>query len=111
MDAISRSFTFLSNKRKLERDKGITLIKELLKESRDDKLIIALERSIFELFSLNTWESNHGALIATGTLLSAGVLPEGLCKEVQLKLPLLLEDCEPRVRLAAGIDLLSFSEG
>lgn len=107
MEEIGRYLSFLSSKQRLERDKGIVLIKELLKEPRDDSVITALERTIFELFSLGTWESNHGALLATGALLSAGVLPEGLCKEVQLALPQLLEDREPRVRLAAGMDLIS----
>ena len=101
MEEINR---LLHSKQRLERNKGISLIEELLSGPKDDAVTIALEGSVFDLLSLNTWESHHGALLVTGALLSAGVLSDDVCKAVQGVLPQLLDDQEPRLRLAAGND-------
>jgi len=101
MEEISSAFTYLSSKQKIERDKGIAIIKKLLLNP-NEVMVEDLERFIRELLSHDTWEGRHGALMATGALASAEVITESLVMDVQAVLPELLEFEEPRVRLAAG---------
>ncbi len=100
-EEISALFSYLSSKKKIERDKGVAIIQELLKDPKDGT-IEALEKSIRELLCEDAWESRHGALMATEALLQKDVATESLSMEVQAALSQLLEDTEPRVRLAAG---------
>ena len=107
MEEVSKSFAYLSSTQKIERDKGIAIIKELVKEP-DNAVVEALEEAIRELLSQSSWESRHGALMASGALLCAEVITESLSVDVQTALPQLLEDKEPRVRLAAGCYYVKF---
>lgn len=105
MDAPAPQYLpFLSSKQKLERDKGLEIIKNLLKNPGSDE-IVSLEQDILRLL-LNSdegeWESVHGGLMASVLLVEAGVASNELCKEIQKMAPLMLEHQEPRVRLATG---------
>ena len=106
MAELSSAFTYLSSKQRIERDKGIAIIKELLKNP-NEAMVENVERSVRELLSHDTWEGRHGALMATGALVSAEVITESLVADVEAALPELLEFKEPRVRLAAGTEVCS----
>ena len=93
--------SLLSSKQRLERDKGLAAIKEALKDPNGD-VIWSLEQTFLELLTKDAWESTHGALMAAGLVIEAGVSSEGFCREIQKEIPGLLEHNEPRVRLAAG---------
>lgn len=96
---------FLSSKQKLERDKGLEIVKKILKSPSSDD-ISTLEKSILKLLAAteeeNCWEGVHGGLSACALVLEAGVGSGDLCREIQRIAPPLLEHKEPRVRLSAG---------
>ena len=94
--------SLISSRLKLERDKGLEIIKDILKSPKDGE-ISSLEATVLELLREGVnWESILGALCAAGLVLEAGVGSEDFCTTVQAALPDLLEHEEPRVRLAAG---------
>ena len=99
---------FLRSKQKLERDKGLEIIKDILKSpSKDD--ISALEKNILKLVPITeegSWEEIHGGLLACALMLEAGLGSDELCKEIQGIVPQMLEHQEPRVRLSAGKKIL-----
>ena len=45
-------------------------------------MVEALEEAIRELLSQSSWESRHGALMASGALLCAEVITESLSEDV-----------------------------
>lgn len=100
---LSSYFPSLSSKKKLERDKGLEIVKELLGGGNKDD-VMKLERNISELFASNdSWEATHGALGASALMIEAGICSNGFYKEVQKVVPAMLDHSEPRLRLAAGL--------
>ena len=96
-------FPSLSSKKKLERDKGLEIVKQLLGGGNEDD-IKKLEGNILELFASNdSWEATHGALCASALMVEAGVCSNGLYKEVEKIVPVMLDHSEARLRLAAGL--------
>lgn len=93
----------LRSKQRLERDKGLEIVKELLRgRSNDD--ITKLESNILELLaSTNCWEGTHGALCASALMIEAGVCSDDFYREVEKAVPAMLDDTEPRLRLVAGL--------
>lgn len=90
----------LSSKQKLERDKGLETVKEILRDRKD---ITKLEATVLGLLaSPNCWESTHGALCASALMIEAGACSDEFYKEVKSGIADMLEHNEPRVRLAAG---------
>ena len=95
---------FLCSKQRLERDKGLEIIKEILKNPSSDE-ILSLEQNIVKLLPITEegeWEGIHGGLMACALMLEAGVGSDELCKQIQEVAPQMLEHQEPRVRLSTG---------
>ncbi len=95
---------YLSSKQRLERDKGLEIVKGILKDRSSDE-ISTLEQNILKLLVITEecgWEGVHGGLLACTVMLEAGVGSDKLCIEIQRVAPQMLEHQEPRVRLSAG---------
>jgi hypothetical protein len=93
----------LRSKKKLERDKGLEIVKEVLRSAKGGD-IVKLEANILELLGLTGgWESTHGALCASALMLEAGICSDEFYKEVEKTVPALLDHNVPRLRLAAGL--------
>ena len=91
----------LSSKLRLERDRGLEVVKELLKDPKED-VIATLEKTIASFLLSESWEPIHGALLAGGCVIGAGLGSRDLCMKMQGAIPALLEHKEPRIRLSAG---------
>lgn len=99
----SSYFSSLSSKQKLERDRGLEIVKEILSGSKNED-ITKLVGDILELLaSTNCWEGTHGALCASAVMIEAGVCSDDFYREVEKAVPAMLEHIEPRLRLAAGL--------
>lgn len=93
--------SLLQSKKRLERERGLSQLKELVEGGRlggqEER-----EEQVFQLVSSLTcpWEAKHGGLMAAGVLLAhaSGEFAERLQGEVLL----LLEHDESRIRLATG---------
>lgn len=92
----------LSSKKKLDRDRGLEIIKEVLRDCRDED-ISKLEVNVLGLLApVNDWESIQGGLCASALMIQGGVSSDQFCTEVQVILPEMLDHTEPRVRLSTG---------
>ncbi len=101
--ASSLVLEFLCSSQKIERDRGVVELNKLL-NTADDAEVKRLEASVQSLLedATLTWESKHGALMGTKTLLSHEKCSDEfvlLSKDYALRL---LEHNESRVRLSAG---------
>ena len=92
----------LSSKQRLEREKGLDVVRRILKDSTQQDTISTLETNVLKLLTKETWESIHGALMAAGSVMEARLGSEEFYMEVQREIPKLLEHDEARVRLSAG---------
>lgn len=92
----------LKSKRRLEREKGLLQLKNLLKTSSisPDELQ-KLQEALLSSFSSTTWEEIHGAVMAA-MLLVPVVSGEEWTARVKKELPQLLQHKETRVGTAAG---------
>lgn len=92
----------LISKKKLDRDKGLDIIKEILRDRRDEDISM-LEVNVLGLLAPeNDWESIHGGLCASALMIQGGVSSDNFCTEVQVVLPGMLDHTEARVRLSTG---------
>ncbi len=64
----------------------------------------SIETHILSLVTsmIGPWEDKHGGLMATGLILESGVGSSEFSDQVRSTLPILLEETESRVRIAAG---------
>ena len=92
----------LCSVKKLDRDKGIRGLRELIQGSAErEELFKRLESSLLAVLKKNErWESTHGCLIAACALMEYAT--EQFGEEILSLLPAVLEDREPRVRQASG---------
>ncbi len=108
MAAVEESLKLLCSSAKIERDRGAEQLKLYLKNSSDESVHL-LEKALNDLF-LNdggTWESRHGALMGTRTLLSCQFCSDAFIEQSTDRALKLLEHDESRVRLAAGLHIVN----
>ena len=100
--------TNLCNKAKIDRDKGYQQIVEYLK-SVDHETALSFEQQFLDLLADSTceWETKHGALMGLKAFCRSELLSEDLSSEWLAKALLLADDSEFRVRIAAGLFILS----
>ena len=91
----------LKSKRRLEREKGLSQLKNLLNASSisPDELQ-KLQETLLSSFSSTTWEEIHGAAMAA--ILLVPVSGEEWTARVRRELPQLLQHKETRIGTAAG---------
>ena len=96
--------SLLQSQKRLERERGLSLLKELEKGGEAEERH-SREEEVFRLVSALTcpWEAKHGGLLAASLLLSRSSVE--FAARLQGEVPLLLEHDESRVRLAAGTGL------
>ena len=95
--------SMLSSKLKLDRDKGLDGVREILRDRGSDA-VSRLEGDVKELLLAGGegWERLHGALAACALMVEAGICSDHFYKTAQETLPSILDHEEPRVRLSAG---------
>ena len=93
--------TLLRSKRKLDRERGIMQLKEILNtDILEEGEKNRLESTIFGLLSSPPSEERHGGLMAATLLIPWA--SEQFCERVKGEIPSLLENEEFRIRLATG---------
>ncbi len=95
----------LSSKKRLDREKGLAAMKTQLAAQdlrEEDKKSIETHILFLVTSMIGPWEDKHGGLMATGLILESGVGSSGFSDQVRSTLPILLEETESRVRIAAG---------
>lgn len=99
--------SLLRDHKKLEREKGLAIVKGLLKDPKEE-LISSLELTSLSLIATREkWEPIHGGLLVASTLIEGSLGSDDFHKKIQQAIPTLLEHEEPRIRLMAGKVTLS----
>ncbi len=91
------------SKRRLDREKGYIRLEALLEKGPlDEAERVRLEAIFAERVSslTATWEEKHGGIWAATLLTASG--SDSFCERLENEIPLLLENEESRIRLAAG---------
>ena len=99
----SEWLTLLRSKKRLEREKGLLQLKVIVEGgSLEEGERKRLETTICDRLSslITPWEEKHGGILAAVLLVSSA--SNEFCRRIRGEIPLLLEDEESRVRLAAG---------
>ena len=94
---------FIGSKQKLERDKGLELIKEVLRSPGDGEVATLEQNLLGLLVESEGWEGVLGALSGTTLMLAAGKGSDEFCNKIQAAVPDMLEHEEPRVRISTGM--------
>eukprot|EP00741_Cyanophora_paradoxa_P007650 tig00001164_g7399.t1 len=94
-------FALLASKRRLDRERGVVLLRDAAARLSDDELRALHERTL-ELVRFDAdWEPRHGGLLAAALLVSTFNEPTFALKYLEL-VPSCLEDDEMRTRLACA---------
>ena len=106
-------FTLIRSKKRLDREKGVNKLKEILNSSvlrvEYDDLV---EKQLVDIIlSLSApWEERHGGLLAAGVIIQNKAASKQFCESIKAGIPLFLEDSESRIRIAAGEIILFLNE-
>ena len=103
------ALTLLHSHLKLDRDRGLDLLKRNLQdtehEPQTDDLIRNLRAKILgyiEPSTASTWETRQGGLLAAKLIVSSKLADENFVEIVRVRAMALTHDNEARVRQAAG---------
>ena len=94
----------LSSKKRIDREKGLAALKTLLTPDISEEDKKSIESHVISLLTtlVGPWEDKHGGLMAAALILESGVASSDFTAQVKSVLPILLEEEESRVRIAAG---------
>ena len=106
------ALTLLHSHQKLERDRGLDLLKQNLQdtkqEAQTDDIIGNLCAKILGYIdpaATATWETRQGGLLAAQLIVSSKLADEDFVEIVRVRAMALTHDNEARVRQAAGIHI------
>lgn len=97
--------SLIASKKRLDREKGLEVLKTLLTSpdiKQEDKTAIETHLTSLITSMVGPWEDRHGGLMAVGLVLDAGSGSSDFIGQVKSTVPILLEEEESRVRIAAG---------
>ncbi|CAB4037342.1 Leishmanolysin-like peptidase, partial [Paramuricea clavata] len=103
------ALTLLHSHLKLERDRGLDLLKrnlqDMKQEQQTDDIIVNLRAKILgyiEPSTTSTWEARQGGLLAAKLIVSSKLTDENFVEIVRMRAMALTHDNEARVRQTAG---------
>ena len=105
--------SLLCSHTKLERDKGLQVLEEKLREtsdfSSDSQRVTDFQNSLASLVESNDrgWEAKHGGLIGSKVLILNNLGSDDFTETLRKQALRLMHDDEARVRIASGETLLS----
>ena len=109
------ALTLLHSHLKLERDRGLDLLKrnlhDMKQEQQTDDIIVNLRAKILgyiEPSTTSTWETRQGGLLAAKLIVSSKLTDENFVEIVRMRAMALTDDNEARVRQTAGINYVIF---
>ena len=97
--------SLIASKKRLDREKGLEVLKTLLTSpdiKQEEKNAIETHLTSLITSVVGPWEDRHGGLMATGLVLDTGTGSNDFIRQVNSTVPILLEEEESRVRIAAG---------